>query len=113
MTDSAQADGARLVLCTVPDEEVAERIARTLLEERLVACVNIVPGVRSIYRWQGKIEDDRELLLVMKTSTTRYPELETRVRALHPYEVCEVLALDVATGSSAYLAWLLGALSSP
>ena len=96
----------RVVLCTVPSEQVGETLARTLLEERLVACVNILPGVRSLYRWQGKLEDERELLLVMKTQAARYAELEARIRALHPYEVCEVLALDVAQGSDAYLHWL-------
>jgi periplasmic divalent cation tolerance protein len=97
---------ARVVLCSVPSEEVALTLANTLVEEQLVACVNIVPNVRSIYRWQGKVEDDRELLLVMKTRAERYAELETRVRALHPYEVCELLALDVDAGSAPYLAWL-------
>jgi periplasmic divalent cation tolerance protein len=104
--DTARCD-ARVVLCTVPSEQVAEHIALTLLEERLVACVNVLPGVRSLYRWQGKVEDDRELLLLMKTQADRYRALEARVRELHPYEVCEVLALDVADGSSPYLAWLL------
>jgi periplasmic divalent cation tolerance protein len=97
---------ARVVLCTVPSEAVAESLARTLLDESLVACVNIVPGVRSLYRWQGKLQDDRELLLVMKTQVARYAELEQRIRALHPYETCEVLSLEVAAGSEPYLAWL-------
>lgn len=95
------------MLCTVPSDAVAETLARTLLDERLVACVNVLPGVRSLYRWQGKIEDDRELLLVMKTQASRYPALEARIRALHPYEVCEVLAFDASAGSAPYLAWLL------
>jgi periplasmic divalent cation tolerance protein len=99
--------GVRIVLCTVPSEQVGETLARTLLEERLVACVNILPGLRSLYRWQGKLEDERELLLVMKTQAARYAELEARIRALHPYAVCEVLALDVAEGSAPYLAWVL------
>ena len=102
----------RVVLCTVPNEEVGAGLARQLVEERLVACVNIVPGVRSIYRFKGVIEDDRELLLVLKTSAARYAALETRIRALHPYEVCEVIALDVAAGSQPYLDWL-SAESSP
>lgn len=97
---------ARLVLCTVPDEACAERIGRTLLDERLVACVNVIPGVRSLYRWKGKVEDDRELLLVLKTEVSRYAALEQRIQQLHPYEVCEVLCLDVAAGAQAYLAWL-------
>jgi periplasmic divalent cation tolerance protein len=97
----------RIVLCTVPNEGVAETLARSLLEERLAACVNLVPGVRSIYRWQGEIEDDRELLLVIKTQADCYERLEQHIRALHPYQVCEVLALDVAAGSQPYLDWLL------
>ena len=99
---------ARVVLCTVPSTHVAEQIARALLEEQLVACVNVVPGVRSLYRWQGQVEEAQEHLLVMKTGAARYPALEARIRALHPYEVCEVIALDVVAGSAPYLAWVLG-----
>ena len=97
-----------VVLCTVPSEEVGVNIARALLDERLVACVNIVPGVRSLYRWQGKVEDERELLLVIKTRAALYQELETRIRELHPYEVCEVLQMGVEAGSAPYLAWIAG-----
>jgi periplasmic divalent cation tolerance protein len=97
----------RVVLCTVPSEEVAVQIAQQLLAERLVACVNILPGVRSLYRWQGKLEDERELMLMMKTSADRLDALIPRVRELHPYEVCEVLALDVAAGSQPYMDWVL------
>ena len=106
MSSSASSLEACIVLCTVPSEEVGASIAKTLVEERLVACVNIFPQVRSIYRWQGKIEDDRELLLIMKSERSRYPDLEQRVRALHPYEVCELLVLEVSAGSSPYIAWL-------
>lgn len=104
---------ARVVLSTVPNEQVAEQIARTLLAEHLVACVNIVPGVRSLYRWQGRIEDDRELLLIIKTTAAHYPQLEARLRELHPYEVCEVLCLEVDQGSPAYLQWMALALAAP
>jgi periplasmic divalent cation tolerance protein len=97
----------RVVLCTVPSEEVGVHIAQQLLAERLVACVNILPAVRSLYRWQGKLEDERELLLLMKTSTDRLDGLIPRVRELHPYEVCEVLALDVSAASQPYLDWVL------
>jgi periplasmic divalent cation tolerance protein len=97
----------RVILCTVPSEDVGVQIARQLVDEQLVACVNILPGVRSIYRYQGKVEDDRELLLVMKTSADRLDTLIPRVRALHPYEVCEVLALEVTAGSQLYLDWVL------
>ena len=97
----------RVVLCTVPSEDDGVRIARQLLDEHLVACVNILPGVRSIYRYQGKVEDDRELLLVMKTADDRLGALVPRVRELHPYEVCEVLVLEVSAGSQPYLDWVL------
>jgi periplasmic divalent cation tolerance protein len=96
----------RVVLCTVPNEQAGVSLARALVEERLVACVNIVPGVRSIYRFKGAVEDEQELLLVLKTSAARYQRLEQRIRELHPYDVCEVLALDVAAGSQPYLDWL-------
>lgn len=98
----------RVVLCTVPSEQVGVQIAQTLLEEQLVACVNILPGVRSLYRYKGKLEDDRELLLVIKTSDERLPSLIRRVPELHPYEVCEVIALEVSAGHPPYLDWVLG-----
>jgi periplasmic divalent cation tolerance protein len=97
----------RVVFCTVPSEDVGVRIARALLEENLVACVNMLPQVRSLYRFNGNIEDERELLLVMKTRDDRYERLEERICELHPYEVCEVLALPVTDGSKAYLDWVL------
>lgn len=100
--------GVRVVLSAVPSEAVAETLARALLDEQLAACINIVPGVRSLYRFRGKLEDDRELLLVIKTTQDRYVQLEARIRALHPYEVCEVVALDVAAGASPYLDWVFG-----
>jgi periplasmic divalent cation tolerance protein len=97
----------KVVLCTVPTDQVGERIARALLEENLAACVNILPGVRSLYRWQGAVQDEQELMLVIKTRHDRYEKLEQRLRELHPYDVCEVLAFDVAAGSKAYLDWVL------
>jgi periplasmic divalent cation tolerance protein len=97
----------RVVLSTVPDDKVGERIARALLEENLAACVNMLPGVRSLYRWQGAVQDEKEVLLILKTRDDRYDELERRLRELHPYEVCEILAFDVAAGSKAYLDWVL------
>jgi periplasmic divalent cation tolerance protein len=94
------------VLVTVPSPSIAARIATAAVKERLAACVNIVPGVRSVYVWKGKVCDDRELLLVLKTTRGRYPELERRIRALHPYEVPEIVALPVRRGSRAYLKWI-------
>ncbi|GAA6755650.1 cation tolerance protein CutA [Thermus sp. 2.9] len=95
-----------VVLITVPTEEVAKTLARALVEERLAACVNIVPGLTSIYRWQGEVVEDRELLLVVKTTTFAFPRLKERVRALHPYTVPEIIALPIAEGHGPYLEWL-------
>lgn len=97
----------RVVLATVPDADVAGRIARTLVEERLVACVNVVERVRSVYRWQGEVEEAAELLLVMKTRADRCATLAARVEALHPYELPEVLVLPVCGGSRRYLDWVV------
>lgn len=108
MIDSA----ARVVLMTAPDARVAEQIARTLVEERLAACVNLVPGVRSVYRWQGVVEDDAEVLLIAKTAAARCAALAARVEALHPYELPEVVVLPVQGGSERYLDWVLSE-SSP
>ena len=97
---------ALVVLVTTPSPERAAEIARALVEERLAACGNVVPGLRSIYRWEGKVQDDAEALLVLKTTRARFEALRDRVLALHPYEVPEVLALPVAAGSARYLAWI-------
>ncbi|WP_457629311.1 divalent-cation tolerance protein CutA [Oceanithermus sp.] len=95
-----------VALITVPDEETARRIARALVEEGLAACVNLVPGLTSIYTWQGEMHEDAEWLLLAKTTAKAYPRLETRVSELHPYEVPEVLALPVERGLDRYLAWV-------
>ncbi|HTV77612.1 MAG TPA: divalent-cation tolerance protein CutA [Steroidobacteraceae bacterium] len=95
-----------VVLCTCPDPAVALELARTLVREGLVACVNCVPGVQSIYRWEGRICEDREQLLVMKTTPGRYEALEMRLKTLHPYEIPEIIALPVVAGSRQYLDWL-------
>ena len=100
------ATGALVALSTVGKPEDAERIARALVERGVAACVNIVPGVVSIYRWKGQVDKDAELLLVIKTTAARYPDLERELKALHPYEVPELLALPIEAGSAAYLAWL-------
>lgn len=95
-----------VVFCTCPDQASAERIATTVVEERLAACVNILPGLTSIYRWQGQAQRDTELLLLLKTQDEVYPLLEVRIRELHPYDVPEIIALPVRMGSSAYLDWI-------
>ena len=100
------ADEVLTVFTTWPDLETARAAARTLVEERLAACGNILPGVESVYRWEGKVETGAEVLVVFKTTIGRYPALETRLRALHPYQVPEVLALRVTDGLPAYLRWV-------
>lgn len=101
-----------MVLVTVPSQAAAERLARALVEERLAACVNVVPGVRSFYRWEGAVQDDPELLLVAKTSRERIAALAARVKELHDYDLPEVLALPATGGSDAYLDWVLTESSS-
>ena len=96
----------RLVLITVPDEQTAKRIARSLVEERLAACVNVVPGLLSVYRWEGRVHEDRELLLLAKTKDEALERLTARVRALHPYSTPEVIALPVERGLDHYLSWV-------
>ena len=98
---------ARIVLTTAPDREVAERIARGLVERRLAACVNLLPGVRSVYRWKGEIEEADEVLLVAKTAADRLEALETALKELHPYDVPEVVALEADRVEARYLAWLV------
>jgi periplasmic divalent cation tolerance protein len=97
---------ALVVLVTAPDPEKAAEIARTLVEERLAACGNVLSGLRSIYRWEGNVQDEREALLLLKTTRARFEALRARVLALHPYQVPEVIALPVEAGSAPYLAWI-------
>ena len=94
------------VLSTAPDAEVAERIGTVLVEERLAACANVVEGVTSIYRWEGTVEREREVLMVFKTTSEAVGRLRTRLIELHPYEVPEVVALDVRDGHEPYLEWV-------
>jgi periplasmic divalent cation tolerance protein len=96
----------RLVLTTVPDEELGRRLARTLVEERLAACVNVSPAVTSFYWWGGKIVEGREFILLIKTKASVLDRLEARLKELHPYEIPEFIALPVAAGSAQYLGWL-------
>lgn len=96
----------RVVLVTAPDAEAGGRLARTLVDERLAACANLVPGVRSIYRWEGRVQEDAEVLLVIKTTAGREAALCERVSSLHPYDLPEVLALPAVGGSDAYHDWV-------
>ena len=94
-------------LCTCPDVATARRLANCLVEQRLAACVNILPEIRSIYRWRGELQDDSEALMVIKTTRLAYTELESWLLERHPYDVPEVLALPVQAGSAGYLGWVL------
>jgi periplasmic divalent cation tolerance protein len=100
------AEEVLLVFTTWPDLEKARAAARILVEERLAACANLSPGLESIYRWEGKIETANEVLMILKTTIGRYPQLETRIKALHSYEVPEVVSLRVTDGLPAYLRWV-------
>jgi len=95
-----------LVLCACPERIGARQLARIVLDERLAACVQMAPWVESLYRWKGKIEQARETLLLIKTSKARWPELRDRLAELHPYEVPEIVALEVKDGLPAYLDWV-------
>ena len=97
-----------LVLVTVGFLENGEKIARTLVAEQLAACVNIVPGIRSFYRWEGKVTDDTELLLLIKTKAALFDALKERVLALHSYDLPEVVALSIEKGHEPYLDWIDG-----
>ncbi len=98
--------GYLVVFCTVPGEEVGTRIARTLVEEKLAACCNLVRGLRSIYFWKGEVCDDAEVLMVIKTREEVFPQLEQRIRALHPYTVPEIIGLPIVAGHQPYLNWV-------
>ncbi len=100
------AEEVLVVLTTWPDAEKARSAARVLVEEKLAACANLVPGVESIYRWEGKVETSTEVMVIFKTTIARYQMFETRLLALHPYEVPEVVTLRVTDGLPSYLRWV-------
>ena len=97
---------ALIVFVTVPGAEDASRIGESLVSERLAACVNVVPGIESIYRWEGEVTRGAEWLLIIKTTSERFEEMERRVKALHVYTTPEVVAFKISRGSDDYLKWL-------
>ena len=107
----SESDSIAVVLSTMPDDERAATIARALVDGGVAACVNLVPGVRSIYRWEGAVADDREQLAIIKTRRDRVDALLVRLRELHPYDVPEAIVLPVAGGHPPYLAWVAQAVS--
>ncbi|MEM1033279.1 MAG: divalent-cation tolerance protein CutA [Myxococcota bacterium] len=107
-------DDVFVVLCTAPaDSAVQARLARGLVDGRLAACVNVIPKVRSFYRWEGEVHDDEEAQLLIKTTRARLDDVVAHLHAQHPYDVPEVLALRVAEGGDAYLAWVAGETRRP
>ncbi|MBI2058430.1 MAG: divalent-cation tolerance protein CutA [Nitrospirae bacterium] len=97
---------AIVVLITAPPGEAADTISRKILEDKLAACVNQIPQIRSLYGWEGKINDDSEVLLVVKTTRSHFQKLVHVVKSVHPYEVPEIIALPVVDGSDSYLKWI-------
>ncbi len=95
-----------IAFSTFPDRETAQKIARELVENAVVACANIVPSVESIYFWKEKVETSAEVLTIFKMTAARYPEFETQLRKLHPYDVPEIVRLNVAEGAADYLRWI-------
>lgn len=100
------ASGVVLALSTAPDAEQAASIARALVDERLIACASLVPGLTSVYRWRGEVQTDSEVLLLMKTRRDRLPALKARLPELHPYEVPELIVAPVIDGLAPYCAWV-------
>lgn len=100
-----------VVLTTVPNESRGAEIAKVLVSERLAACVNIVPAIRSVYRWKGQVEDDSEALMIAKVTKDGFERYRERLLELHPYEIAEVVALDAAAVNQAYLDWVVSSLT--
>lgn len=100
-----------LVITTIDDPEAARRLAKSLVEGRAAACVNIVPSVLSVYRWKGEVEEGNEYLLLMKTTEDAFEALSKAVSELHPYDLPELIALPVESGSRGYLEWIRGSVS--
>lgn len=98
--------GTILVISTLPDREHAEKLARALIDQKLAACVNILPAATSVYRWQGKVETASETIVLIKTTMARYPALESAIKTQHPYELPEIIAVPLVAGLPAYLAWV-------
>jgi periplasmic divalent cation tolerance protein len=97
---------ALLVITNLPERAAAERLAQSLVAKHLAACVNVLAPCRSVYRWKGEVQHDEEHPMLIKTTYERYPELEAEIRALHPYELPEIIAIPIERGLTGYLAWV-------
>ena len=113
MTNPTPKSPVVLAWTTCPDEASAKTLAAALVEARLATCVNRVGGVNSTYFWEGRLQEDAEILLIMKTTAARLPDLEARLMALHPYEMPELLAVEVADGNESYLDWVRKGVALP
>ena len=100
-----------LVFCTFPDADTAAAVTKTLVGEKLIACGTILPGARSIYEWEGKMEDTSEILVLFKTAGPAYAKLEKRLLKLHPYDMPEIVALEAGAASKGYAAWVASAVN--
>jgi periplasmic divalent cation tolerance protein len=109
----ARPERVMIAISTAPDRETARRIATVLVEEQLAACVNLFEPIESIYRWQGAIEQSSEVMLLVKTTRSRLPVLDRRLRELHPYELPELLAWEAAGGSADFISWVIGQTRRP
>jgi len=101
----------QLILCTCPDESVAINIAENIVAQKLAACVNVLPAVYSIYQWQNNVESAKEHMILIKTCSEKYSALEQVIVSLHPYEVPEIIAVDIKAGLPAYLKWIVESLN--
>lgn len=101
----------QIILCTSPDKESAEKIAHQLINDKIAACINILPGLTSIFRWQGKIETEQEHLLLIKTRKDRYQAVEKSIQTNHPYEIPEIIAIPIEKGLAEYMQWIESCLS--
>ncbi|XP_076441800.1 protein CutA homolog [Babylonia areolata] len=106
MADSYISGSASMAFVTVPNMEVAKKLSHGLVQNKLVACVNIIPGITSVYEWENKVEEDGELLLMMKTMTSKITEVSEYVRNNHPYDVAEVISSKIDNGNPPYLQWI-------
>ncbi len=110
---TAEAGSALLVFSTLPDATAARRLAQSLVDRRLAACVSVLPPCVSVYRWQGTVEEAAEVPLMIKTTAARYADLEAAIRAEHPYELPEIVAVPVQRGLPGYLDWVAAETASP
>ena len=106
MTAKQTPNDVLVVFCTFPDADKAAEVARAIVDERLAACVNLLPGVRSIYSWKGEVCDDAEVLALIKTSADRFDAMRARIVELHPYDCPEVIAAQISAGHPAYMQWV-------